>query len=73
MPVSLDSSTSRVVVAVRGEACLGLGQRDPGFGGSVLTLCRSVMFVTSDRYASVLLWVGKSSGQGAATKSVQKA
>lgn len=26
MPVSLDSSTSRVDVAVRGEACLGLGQ-----------------------------------------------
>lgn len=27
MPVSLDSSTSRVDVAVRGEVSLGLGQR----------------------------------------------
>lgn len=53
MPVSLDSSTSRVDVAVKGEVCLGWGQRDPGFGGSVLALCRNVMFVTSYRCAAV--------------------
>lgn len=69
--VSLDSSTSRVDVAVRGEVCLSLGQR-PCFWRVCAYIVQEWEFV---KVAAVplLLWVGKSTGQGAATKAVQKA